>query len=141
MPETITITGISRSKADAAGGQLLVIEGDFAVDFGKPMHVHVGPAGDATDPLCLAGVAGRGTTIYTLNATKLRCYLPMLRTGGPFKVYIRRADMSRTAVVLDAITVLLPMHYSSTFDLRGTLPPSYRTGPRNIELVDALEAP
>ena len=138
MPDPITIYQISRDHADANGGQQLLIDGVFAVDFGKAMSVHVGPAGDYTDPLCVAGVAGQATTVYPLSARKLRCYLPPLTPGGPYKLYVRRVDMTRAIVIPDAITVLPAMYYSGVFDIRTVLPPFYRTGPRNMDLLEAL---
>lgn len=138
MPDPITITALSRYMADANGGQMLVIEGDFIPDFGKGLHVHVGPAGDATDPKCLSGIAGQGTVLYPANATKLRCFLPVMPAGGPYNVFVRRVDMTRTTLLLAAMTVLPKMYHSAVFDLRTVLPPYYKTGPRNMDLLEAL---
>jgi len=138
MPDPIYISGISRDHADADGGQMLVIEGNFAVDISKAMNVHIGLAGDSTDPKCVSGVAGHGTTLYPINAKKLRCFFPMLEPGGPYDVYVRRVDMTRTALLAAVITVLPRMYYSSVFDLRTVLPPFYRTGPRSMDLLEAL---
>jgi hypothetical protein len=138
MPATITIDTLSRDHADADGGQMLMLDGDFAADVGKAMFVHVGVAGDATDPKCVSGIAGQATTLYPISPGKLRCFFPMLVPGGPYNVYIRRSDMTRTALVATAVTVLPRMYYSSVFDIRTVLPHNYQTGPRNMDLLEAL---
>lgn len=138
MPDPITILTLSRDHADADGGQMLMIEGDFTADIGQAMRVHVGPAGDATDPACVSGIAGQGLTVYPVSSKKLRCFFPMLTPGGPYNVFVRRMDMTRTGLVVAAITVLPQMYYSSVFDMRTVLPPFYRTGPRNMDLLEAL---
>jgi hypothetical protein len=117
---------------------MLLITGDFAADIGQAMNVHVGLAGDFTDPQCVSGIAGQARTLYPITAQKLRCFFPMLTPGGPYNVFVRRVDMTRTGLVAAAITVLPRMYYSSVFDIRTVLPPSYRTGPRNMDLLEAL---
>jgi len=138
MPDPITLYTLSRDHADADGGQVLIIQGAFALDIGKAMYVHIGPAGDYTDPLCVSGIAGQGQLLYPMSARKLRCFFPMLTLGGPYNVFVRRVDMTRTGLMAAAITVLPQMYYSSVFDMRTVLPPFYRTGPRNMDLLEAL---
>lgn len=134
----ITLYSFSRDHADADGGQQLIILGDFTEDIGKPMVVHVGPAGDITDPRCLSGVAGRGRVIYSLGVNKLQCFFPTLPPGGPYDIYIHREDMARAGTFVAAVTVLPKRYYSSVFDIRTALPPFYRTGPRSMDLLEAL---
>jgi hypothetical protein len=138
MPDPITIYTLSRNHADADGGQVLMIEGDFSLDLGKPMFVHIGPAGDTTDPKCVSGVAGQATLLYPVSTRKLRCFFPMLTPGGHYNVYVRREDMTRATLIPAVVTVLPRMYYSSVFDIRTVLPPDYRTGPRNMDALGAL---
>lgn len=138
MPDPITLYTLSRDHVDADGGQMLIIQGEFGPDTGKALNVHVGLAGDYTDPQCVSGVAGQGTTIYPATSKKLRCFFPMLESGGPYNVYVRRVDMTRAGLMAAVITVLPKMYYSAVFDLRTVLPPFYKTGPRNMDLLEAL---
>jgi len=138
MPTPITIYSISRSTADADGGQRLEIVGDFVDEFGVTYQIHVGPAGDYTDPACYSGKPGFKQIIVPLNSTKLRGYLPPMTPGGPYNVFVRRVDMTRTALIAAAITVMPKMYYSGVFGLRAILPPYYRTGPRNMENLEAI---
>jgi len=138
MPAPITIYSVSRTTADGDGGQLLEIQGDFADEFGKEYQIHIGPVGDYTDPACYSGQIGYPRVVFPLNARKLRGYLPPMVAGGPYKIFVRRVDMTRTALILNAITVMPKMHYSGVFGLRGVLPQHYLTGPRNMELLEQL---
>ena len=138
MPLPITIYSISRSTADAEGGQILDIRGDFVGEFGKEYQIHVGPAGDYTDPACYSGQSGHPRVLYPLNDTKLRGYLPPMPAGGPYSIFIRRVDMTRTVLVAAVMTVMPAMHYTGVFGLRGSLPPNYHTGPRNMEALEPV---
>jgi hypothetical protein len=135
MPTPITIYSISRDTADADGGQLLEIQGDFAGEFGKEYQIHVGPIGSYTDPACYSGQPGHPRVLYPLNERKLRGYLPPLPVGGPYDLFVRRVDMTRTVLVASVITVMPAMHYSGVFGLRIVLPTYYRTGPRSMEAL------
>jgi hypothetical protein len=138
MTAPITIYALSRDHVDADGGQTLIIEGEFALDAGMPMRVHVGATGTVADPLCVSGVAGQGVTLYPVSPRRLRCFFPVLTPGGPYDVYVRRTDMSRAILLADVITVLPRMYYSSVFGIRTVLPPFYKTGARNMDLLEAL---
>ena len=134
----ITITSVSLDHADADGGQVLFIDGDFSSDVGKALRVYVGPAGSLSDTLCLSGVAGQGVRIYPIGPGRVRCFLPMLTPGGPYNVFVVREDSTRAGLVLSAITVLPRMYYSGVFDIRTVLPLNYATGARNIDVLEAL---
>jgi len=136
MPSPITIYSIARSVADGDGGQILDVLADFANEFGKAYRIHIGPNGDATDPACYSGHPGYPQTLFVLNTSKLRGYLPPMPAGGPYHIFVRRLDMSRTALITSAIQVMPKMYYSGVFGLRGILPTQYRTGPRNLELLE-----
>ena len=138
MPATITIVGISRVTADSDGGQFFEVLGDFAGEFGKEYQIHVGLAGDYTDPACYSGQPGMPRILTPINDKKLRGYLPPLPAGGPYNVYVRRVDMTRTALIPTAITVMPKMYYTGVFSVRGVLPPIYHTGPRNMDLLEPV---
>ena len=134
MTTPITIDSLSRIDADGAGGQLLDVVGDFAGEFGKAYQIHIGPAGDYTDTACFSGIIGSPRILYPMNDVRLRGYLPPL-TEGVYNVYVRRVDMTRATLLSGVMSVRPPMFYTSVFDLRMSLPPYYKTGPRNIEMV------
>jgi len=134
----ITITSISLDTIDADGGTQLTIVGDFSGEFGKAYQMHIGLNGNYTDTPCQSGIPGQGITLYPLSATKLRCYTPKLDPGGPYAVYIRRVDNTRTQLMPAAMTVLKQMYYSSVFSLRGLAPPIFLVGPRNMDLLEPV---
>ena len=127
-----TLTGVDRTSAKEDGGQLIRIIGVFEV--GQPYEVHIGPNGDATDPIAVSGIPDSSTTIFPILAgTELQVFSPLLPPGGPYDVFVKRTDLAEDEILLTQITVTARDFQTAVFGLRSVLPPHYATGPRNME--------
>lgn len=104
-------------------------------------RVHLGSNGDATDPACQSGVAGRGTLLLPHTTTLLRCFTPKITESGPLTIYGINIDNSDNDTLVDGITDVLPRDFkTSTYALRKILPPHYATGNKTIAQEPAFSA-
>ena len=129
----VSITSISLSEVPLDGGYLLELTGTFEL---ATLHeVHVGPAGDVTDPICYSGKPGQANQAFPLSTTKLRVYTPELALGDDQDVFIKQVSSALTDSLADVLNVVKQDHQTRVFDLRRILPPNYRLGPRNMEVL------
>ena len=128
----LTLDSIIPEAINRDGGHLIRIIGDFSDHQGKEFQIHVGPVGDATDPLAFSGIPGRPTTVFPLNDTEIRCFSPVL-TNSTWKVFVIRLDASESASKAAVSKTYVKGFETSVYDLRRVLPPYYLVGPRSIE--------
>jgi hypothetical protein len=135
---TVTLTSVSPAVVEATGGRLLILTGSFEV--GVKHNVHIGPNGDETDEKAYSGIPGQGFNIYPLNATTIRVYTPELSAGGPHDIYVVQPDETDTPndILAGSITAAKPHYKSLVFAMRSLLPPNYRTGPRNMDVLEPV---
>lgn len=129
------LISIDIDKAIARGGTKIEVTGDFEADLGRAMYFYVGPNGDDTDTRCLSGTAGNSFEIFPLNSTKLVFYLPVLAVGGPYHVFGERVDGTDDDLLSGVLTIVKSYFNSFTFTMRSVLPPFYKTGPRNMDML------
>ena len=134
----ITPTSITPTQLVESGVVGLTIVGDFSAHLGQLFRVYIGPSGDDTDELCLSGKSGRPHEVYPLNATKLKCFAPLLVAGGPYSVYLKRVDAVDNGVLVDVISVVKDPYYTKVFDYRSPFPPHYKVGPRAMNKLGAV---
>jgi len=138
MPDPITITGLSDTEVDNAGGRLFRIFGDFSGQLAKSYNVHFGPLGTVADPKGYSGKPMQGTALFIWNGRELRCYLPRLEAGTTISILVRRTDGTKEQLIPNALQVLPQQYYGAVFDLRAVLPPYYLVGPRNMENLEPI---
>lgn len=132
----VTVTAVSLDTVKRDGGYLIDITGVFTLT--TQYRVHIGAAGDSSDPACVSGIAGRGSVLLPFTATTLRCYTPVNDAGGPYDIYVADLDTPDSGVLAAAITFVEPDYASAVFALRSVLPPYYKTGPRSMAALAEL---
>lgn len=133
---TLALDSVDRTTVARDGGYRIVILGTFELD--KPHRVHIGSAGDSSDPLCFSGKPGLAYNAKPFSVTELKPYTPRMEIGGPYTITVIRGDTLETAQLVDAITAVAEDYKSAIFDLRRLLPPHYRVGPRSMDLLERL---
>jgi hypothetical protein len=126
---TLPLTVLSATEVPLDGGYLVSVYGTF--DLGNRYNVHIGPNGDATDPIALSGVSGSPHTIAPATDDRIDFYTPVL-VAGLSSVYVFELDTSDDNVLTDSITVVEPVYRQTVFDIRRVLPINYRLGPREM---------
>lgn len=91
-------------------------------------------------PKAYAGIPGQGGDVYPLNTTTMRAYTPLLTAGGPYDIFVVQPDETGTPsdALTTALTAAKPHFKSSVFAMRSVLPPNYRTGPRNMGVLEPV---
>lgn len=130
----ITITSLSPTVVPAPGGYKVEVVGAFVL--GERLNAHIGLTGTIADLKAWSGIAGQGTILLPISATKLVFYTPRLPVSGAFQLFLKSLDSVDTALKDAAIETRAPQFYTSVFAVRGVLPPFYKTGPRRIDQVD-----
>lgn len=132
----VSITSVTPNTLDAKGGTKLTIEGNFADVLGREFFADFKNV--AGDQRCLTGIPGRPTRILPLNDTTMVCYTPQLEPGLTYTFQIERTDASVLVVAATSFTVLPKQYDTLFFAYRASLPPTYRTGPRNPGLLERI---
>ena len=130
------LTSINIDKTIARGGTRIEVTGDFSDELGRAIYFYVGPNGNDTDSRCLSGTAGNIFEIFPLNETKLVLYTPSLAVGGPYHIFGEREDGVDDDLLSGVLTIVESYFNSFTFTIRSVLPPFYKTGPRNMDLLE-----
>jgi len=130
------LTSIDIDKTIARGGTRIEVTGVFTEDLGRAMYFYVGPNGNDTDTRCLSGIAGNSFEIFPLNETTLVLYLPPLAVGGPYHIFGERVDGTSDDLLSGVITIVESYYNSFIFTMRSVLPPFYKTGPRNMSMLE-----
>lgn len=139
FPTVVTVTGVDVSVVPSEGGTEITFTGTF--DLTKTYNVHVGAAGDATDPLCYAG-QGRGATVTPTSATTLKCRLPILESGTVLSLFVVQDDEPLDFALLeDVLTVVEPTLSTAQFSMRRLFAPNRKVGPRNLTVFPAADPP
>ena len=134
---SITLNAVSPIVLDGNGGAKLTIEGDFAEHLGQPFFVELVPAvGDVL--VGLTGRPGNPTEVSPLNSEKMVCYAPQATPGATYDLRVRRTDDSVSDTLAGVFTVLPKQYNTAVFSLRSILPPNYKTGPRNVGLLERI---
>jgi hypothetical protein len=132
----LTVTAISPAAVPENGGFLVQISGTFVLDHAH--RVFIGEKNTILDHACLSAVPEQGITIYPYSTTLIKAYTPLLLPGGPYNVTVRDMVTMELAHWVLALTVTYQQLYSTVFRLRQPFPPFYRTGPRQIDLVEPI---
>jgi len=133
----ITLDAVSPIRLDANGGARLTIEGDFSEHLGQEFFVELVPT--VGDPVrALTGRPGNPDRVSPLNSAKMVCYAPQATPGGGYDLRVRRTDDSVSETLAGVLTVLSKQHNTAVFGLRSILPPTYKTGPRNVGLLERI---
>lgn len=133
----ISLTTVSPTTLGADGGIKLTIEGDFAEHLGQDFYAELVPGGG--DPIrCLSGRPERANLILPLNAVKMVCYAPQATPGVAYDLRVRLPDDSVSAAIAAPFTVLPKQYNTSVFAYRSLMPPTYKTGPRNLGLLERI---
>ena len=133
---SFSLTDVNRERVPENGGHELQVLGAFEV--GKGYLVFVGDTGSANDYPCYSGKPDQGNIIYPWTSGILRCYTPLLPPGLTLKVTVKDATSPETHTLDDVLTVDYQFYHSTVFGIRKVLPPFYKTGPRDIELIVPL---
>lgn len=131
------LTAASPATVFENGGYLIEIQGT-TFDPSHGFNVHIGPLGSASDPICYSGVPEQGNTIYPWTVAKLRVYTPLLDLAPvslKHDIYVIDTDTAENHTLAFEMEVTNRDFKSGTFAIRKVLPPHWRTGPRDIDLV------
>lgn len=115
------------------GGYELRVEGTF--ELGHRYEIEFLGTGISPNPKCYSGKPGQGNTVYPWTALILRAYTPVLPAGGPYTVKVTDLDTAETHSNATAPSYVYRDFKSTVFAMRKVLPPLWRTGPRDIDLV------
>jgi hypothetical protein len=130
----LSLASVEPEIVFADGGYPIEVTGTFPS--GQDMRVHIGPNGDSTDPVAHSGKPGAGSNIRPFRAGRIRVYTPMLEPGGPYHILVVAPKAPESDVLASVLTAVKPDFKTGVFALRSVMPPTYQTGPRNM---DALE--
>lgn len=130
----IDVATVTPATIEQDGGAELIITGTFPVN--TPLSVHIGPTGDGTDERAVSGKCGRMYTPVAASATRLKVFAPELPVGGPYKIFI--TDGVTDDVLLAALTVVKRSYRSSSFQLKRSLPPHWKLGPRGTDVLEPV---
>ena len=133
---TLVLNSVEPDTAFADGGYPLEIDGTFPI--GEDLRVHVGPSGDSSDPVAYSGKPGRGENIRPYKQDRVRFYTPALEPGGPYHVFVVVPGTGEDATLSSAVTATKPDFKTKVFGLRGVLPPTLKTGPRNMDGLEPV---
>lgn len=135
----ITVDSVSPAVVDSEGGRLLTVTGT-GFELLETYNVHVGAAGDATDPACYAG-QGKGINITPKSTTTLECFLPPLPAGTILSVFgVQSDDSGVNDLLTDPLTVVEPQQSSSIFSMRRLFAPNRLVGKRTFDLFPAVDS-
>lgn len=133
----ITLTSVDPVKLDARGGAKLTILGDFSEHIGQEFYAELVPT--VGDPIrCLSGRPGSAVTLYPLNTEKMVCFAPQTVAGTAYDLRVKRTDDSAVDTIAAPFTVLPKQYSTSLFGYRSQFPPTYKTGPRNLGLLERI---
>lgn len=95
-------------------------------------RVHLGPAGNATDPVCYPGVAGQGEIAQVEDGRFITVWSPILPIGGPYSFFFETVPITGagTASVSPAVTIVAHLYRSRLMSMRRLFPPRYKTNYR-----------
>lgn len=136
-----TITSVSPTLATKEGGKAFVLTGTF--DITKTYEVHVGTAGDATDPQCYAGT-NKVATITPTSATQLDCFLPELDTslvGEVLDVFVEESGAGPNDTLAGALSMIERDYSTSIFKMKALFGPKRDLGLRNLDVLGAVDPP
>jgi len=133
---TLALDSVDLTTVARDGGYRIVLSGTFELD--KPHRVHIGSAGDSSDPLCFSGKPGQAYNAKPFSETELKPYTPRMEIGGPYTITVIRGDTLETDQLVDAITAVPEDYKTTVFDLRKVFPPHYFMGPRSMELLEHI---
>lgn len=129
--QNLTLTSVSPSQVEDAGGDEIVITGQF-LDSDAQVFVVV----SGQDVPCYSGASGQGSRPRPVNPTTLRAVVPPLDIGGPYQLKVVQG--SQTAYLDLAVTTVARNWGTRVFRLRRVFPQWYATGPRDLGTVDLL---
>ncbi len=131
-----SLTHLDSSSPDTAfsdGGYPIDLFGVFPV--GVPLAVHIGLSISEDDPRAYSGIPGQGNTIFAISESHVRVYTPTLAPG----VYGILVKSATSQSALSQILTIVPNEYRlSVFSLRQVLPPTWKTGPRNMSQLKKI---
>ena len=134
----VSLTSVDLAKIPDNGGYLLKLTGVF--EPGTTHRVYIGTTGSSTDPQAL-GFQGDGNLVQPFTATEMRIYTPLLELGGPLDIHVVQVDGGANDTLAAVLTSVKPDFKSRTFDMRRILPPFWKLGPRNMDLLAATPLP
>jgi len=97
--------------------------------------VHVGPKGDASDPVAYPGIPGAGSAATFTDVGGefgATVWMPPLPVGGPYQVFLEGVDLP--GALIGFYVQAIPQTFKSkVFALRGVLPHFYATGSKSLQ--------
>ncbi len=136
----VALTSVDVAVVGREGGSEITITGT-GFDLEKLYNVHVGTAGDATDPACYAG-QGKGINVEPTLVTQLKCRLPELTVGTVLDLFVVRTDAGGDNDALaDVLTVIEAGLSTAQFSIRRQFAPNRRVGNRNFTVFPPTDAP
>lgn len=114
------------------GGWFFVVTN--TAQFGADRYaVHLGPAGDSSDPVCYPGVAGEGRFADVINGKYLELYSPIVIQGvGYFLTFVDELGNEDPSddPVLD---VVAHVERNRIYSMRRLMPPKWFTSARKVK--------
>lgn len=123
--------------ANYRGGRAVRLRGRFA---STPAAVTVRVAG-APFP-CYSGTSGQGYSPKAKSPTILDCALPALPIGGPYDLEVAQVVRGslQTVTLSECIFAQQASWSSKTLALRRILPPTWRLGYRDLDLIPVKQS-
>ena len=92
-------------------------------------RVHLGPNGDATDPVCYPGVPGAGEIADVVDGRFINVWSPPLQIGGPYLFFFESENLDGTGDPSDdpMIEVIPHLYRSRMLSIRRLFPWNYKT--------------
>lgn len=117
------------TEVENTGGYRLELA--ISVDDGL-YNIHLGPNGDATDPLCFSGIPGQGYECQVRD-NAVTVFSPALPVGGPYEFTLVNLETAAVTVTTGLVDVRYRLFRSSIYDLRRRFSTKWKTGKTRID--------